>query len=53
MMDELYQVKLTGKLIDNDVVDFVQEVAESTIVDLITTELTFKSTNLCQFGHLF
>jgi hypothetical protein len=53
MMDELCQVKLTGKHIDNDVVDFVAEIAELAIAKVMTTELTFKSTNLSQFGHLF
>jgi hypothetical protein len=53
MMDELCQVKLTGKHIDNDVVDFVAEIAELAIAEVMTTELTFKSTNLSQFGHLF
>jgi hypothetical protein len=52
MMDELCQVKLTGKHIDNDV-DFVAEIAKLAIVEVMTTELTFKSTNLSQFGHLF
>ena len=53
MMDELYQVKLTEKHIDNDVVDFIGEIAELATVDLMTTELTFKSSSLSQFGHLF
>jgi hypothetical protein len=53
MMDELCQVKLTRKHIDNDVVDFVAKIVELAIAEVMTTELTFKSTNLSQFGHLF
>ena len=53
MMDELCQVKLTRKHIDNDIVDFVAEIAELAIVEVMATELAFKSTNLSQFGHLF
>ena len=53
MMDELYQVKLTGKHIDNDIADFVAEIAELAIAEVMTTELMFKSTNLIQFGLLF
>jgi hypothetical protein len=45
-MDELCQVKLTGKHIDNDVADFVAKIAELAIVEVMMTELTFKSTNL-------
>jgi hypothetical protein len=52
MMDELCQVKLTGKHIDNDVVDFVVEIAKLAIAEVMTVELTFKSINLSQFGHL-
>jgi hypothetical protein len=53
MMDELCQVKLTGKHIDNDVVDFVAKIAELAIAKVMMTVLMFKSTNLSQFGHLF
>jgi hypothetical protein len=45
--------QLIGKHIDKDVADFVAKIAELTIAKVMTTELTFKSTNLSQFGHLF
>jgi hypothetical protein len=53
MMDELCQVKLTGKHIDNDVANFVAEIAKLAILEVMMMELMFKSTNLSQFGHLF
>jgi hypothetical protein len=44
---------LIEKHIDNDVADFVAEIAKQAIIEVITMELMFESTNLSQFGHLF
>jgi hypothetical protein len=45
--------QIDKKHIDNDVADFVAEIAELAITEGMTTELTFESTNLSQFVHLF